>query len=423
MPGSSHGMRGLATIVALLALSGCSNDVPTATGTDLFPAGTEMTTLEILLPADAVLSRDTVYDGYTGVGNASYLLVANAFDTGLDAHGLARFGAFPDSVTYIGTSGSVTDKTFTYASGRVTALVDTLAYPDASLTLRLYALEQPWDSLTANWENASEAPGATVKWRTPGGTLGNLLAQATWERGDTVHADTIVWEVDSLAMKQIATPGFAGVAVTAVQSNLRVQISGLSLTAKVRPSTRPDTTLQVAPAPSAQRFIFSPAPPTSSSAFRAGGLTSARSAFRLKLDLQVPTCEDPHAGCPLVPLKDVTLNLAHLVLEPVAVPSGYRPTVPNFLQVRRLLEPELGRQASLGDVIAQDSVPASLFVSPAGKSTNVDLTNIFRAYADSSSIDLALLSTSRTASFGTLWFSRTPRLRLVYTLPRTPKLP
>jgi hypothetical protein len=416
-------MRGFATFVAMLALSGCSNDVPTATGTDLFPAGTEMTTIQILLPADGVLSRDTVYDGYTGIGNASYLLVANAFDGGLNAHALARFGAFPDSVTYTGTSGLVTDKTFTYASGRVTALVDTLAYADASLTLRLYALEQPWDSLTATWENASEAPAPTVKWQTPGGTLGNLLAQATWERGDTLLADTIVWNVDSLAMKQIATPGFAGVAVTAVQSNLRVQISGLSLTANVHPSTRPDTTLKVAPAPAAQRFVFTPAPPTSSSAFRVGGLTSARSAFRLKLDLQVPSCEDPLAGCPLVPLKDVTLNMAHLILEPLQVPSGYRPTVPNFLQLRKLLEPELGRQASLGEVIAQDSIGPSLFVSPAGKSADVDLTNIFRAFADSSSIDLALLSTSRTSSFGTLWFSRTPRLRLVYTLPRTPKLP
>jgi hypothetical protein len=423
MRGSSHGVRGFATFVALLAFSGCSNDVPTATGSDLFPGGTEMTTIEVLLPASEVLSGDTVFDGYTGIRNASYLLVANDFDGGLNAHALARFGAFPDSVTYTGTSGSVNDKTFTYASGRITALLDTIAYPDASLTLRLYALEQPWDSLTATWENASEGPAGTVKWRTPGGTLGNLLAQATWERGDTLLADTIVWNVDSLAMKQIATPGFAGVAVTAVQSNLRVQISGMDLMAKVHPSTKPDTTLQVSPAAAVQRFIFTPSPPTSPTAFRVGGLTSARSAFRLKLDLQVPTCAPPLEGCPQIPLKDVTLNLAHLVLEPLPVPSGYRPTVAAFLQVRRLLEPELGRQSSLGEVIAQDSVPASLFVSTAGKSENVDLTNIYRAFADSTSIDLALLSTSRTASFGTLWFSRMPRLRLVYTLPRTPDLP
>ena len=412
-------MRTGAAVLALAALAACSNDVPTATGTDLFPSGTEMTTIDLLLPSDQFLSEDTVYDGYTDVRNASYLLVANLFDGALNAHGLVRFAGFPDSVEYNNGTIFVTDSVFTYGKGRITAQIDTLASVPQSMVLRLYALEQPWDSSAATWQKASPQ----VAWRTPGGTLGDLIAEATWERGDTAQLDTVVWQVDSLAMKKLAAPGFAGLAVTAAQTGTRVQLSSLDVTAQVHPSSKPDTSLAVTPTTYTQTFIYDPPPPTSAAALRAGGISGARSILNLKLDHLVPTCADPAAGCPMVPLKDVTLNRAILILDPLSVPSGFRPTVTHFVQLRRVLEPELGRQGSLGEVLAQDSLQASLFEPPIGKSAEVDITLIVGAYADSASIRLAMLSTSQTASFGTLWFSRSPRLRLVYTLPRTPKLP
>lgn len=414
-----------AAILACVALAGCSNDVPTATGAGLFPEGTEMTHIDLLLDSDVFLTGDTVYDGYTPLGSANYLLAANDFDGALDAHSLVRFGSLPDSVVYTGSNGAVTDRTFTFGTGRVIALMDTLAsLPRSGVVLRLYALQQPWDSESVTWQNASESGGVVVPWQTPGGTLGDLIAEATWTRGDTAVIDTIVWNVDSIAMARIAAPGFPGLAVTVAQSGSRVQFSGLDLRARVHPSSKPDTTLTLTAPSGAQRFIFDPPLPASASTFRAGGISSARSVFRLRLDYQVPTCPDARPGCPTVPLSDVTVNRALLVLDPLPVPSGFRPTVKHFLQARQLLEPALGRNSSLGEVLSQDSVPASLFEPPTGQSTTLDLTGILLAYGDSlPSINLALLSTSQTTSFGVLWFSRTPRLRLIYTLPQTPKLP
>lgn len=417
-------LRAGAGVLALLGLAGCTNDVPTATGSDLFPGATEMTSIAILVPADQFLSGDTVYDGYTGVGNAGYLLAANRFDGELDAHALARFGTFPDSVSYTVGGTRVTDKTFTYSSGRITALIDTVAsVPAGSVVLRLYALEQPWDSVNVSWTHASDAPAPTVAWATPGGSLGDLIAEATWVRGDTLRRDSIVWQIDSLAMNRIATPGFAGLAATAAVPGARVQFSRLALTGSVRPATHPDTTVEVTPLTSVQTFIFDPPPPQAATAFRAGGFTGARTILRLRLDHQVPSCADPTAGCPLIPLRDVTLNGAQLLLDPLPVPSGFRPTVPQFLQLRRLLEPDLGRKSALSEVLVQDTA-AVVFSGPSGPQTaSVNVTNILRAFADSSSIDLALMSTTQSASFGVLWFSRSPRLRLIYTLPRTPTLP
>lgn len=416
--------RAGAGILALLALTGCANDVPTATGTELFPAGTEMTTVDLVLPASEFLTGDTVYDGFSSVRSVNYLLVANQFDGALDAHTLVRFGAFPDSVTYTSGSSTVTDSVFTYGTGRVTALIDTLAsVPSTSVVLRLYALEQPWDSSSATWQNASEAGGAEVPWRTPGGTLGRLIAETTWVRGDTLSRDTVSWQVDSLSMKEIATPGFAGLAITAAQAGTRVQLRQPDVVANAHPASRADTTVKVTPGSFAQTFVFNPPVPQPAGAFRVGGVTGARTVLRLGLDHQVPSCADPAAGCPTVSLRDVTLNRAVLLLEALPAASGFRPTVPNFLQIRPVLEPALGRHGSLGDLLTQDSIPTELFQAPGGQTASVDVTSLFQTYADSSAVSLALLSVSKSPSFGALWFTNTPRLRLVYSLPRTPKLP
>jgi hypothetical protein len=416
--------RAGAGILALLALAGCANDVPTATGTELFPAGTEMTTVDLVLPASQFLSGDTVYDGFGSVRNVSYLLAANQFDGALDAHSLLRFGAFPDSVRYGSGTAAVTDSVFTYGTGRVTALIDTLAsVPSNAVVLRLYALEQPWDSSSVTWQNASETGGASVAWRTPGGTLGRLLAETTWVKGDTLALDTVSWQVDSVAMIEIATPGFAGLAITAAQAGTRIHLSVPDLVANVHPASKPDTTLQVVPSAVAQAIVFNPPVPQPAGIFRAGGVTGARTVLRLNLDYQVPSCADPTTGCPTVSLKDVTLNRAELLLDALPVQSGFRPTVPNFLQIRPVLEPELGRHGSLGDLLTQDSIPVALFQPPVDQTASVNLTGVFQAYADSSGVSLALLSVSRTPSFGALWFTSTPRLRLVYSLPQTPKLP
>lgn len=424
-------MRGLAAVFAVAASAACENQVPTATGVDLFPGGVAPTSIVLELPAANFLAQDTVFQGFSNPRLTPYLLVANDFDGALDAHTLVRFTNFPDSVTYLVTGAARTEAISSFGPGRVITRVDTLASaPRTTTRFHLWALEQAWDSSTVTWEYAMDRPGNRVAWRTPGGTRGALLGEAVWTPGDTIRRDSLVWEVDSLAVRRMTEEGFPGLLITSTDPNTRFQLSQVSLSARVRPAGRTDTLVVAAIVNDGpQTFIFNPQVPTSTSVLRLGGLTGDRSVIRLDLDQTVPSCPPSQGtGCPSVRLRDVTLNNVQLVLDPVQVPSGFRPLAQTRVVLRRVAEPELGRFAPLAEVVAADTVSIGSFGLPNGTPLRLDLTSAVasRLASDSTSLTLALLSESVSpgvVDFGMLWFDRRPRLRLVYTMPLRPELP
>jgi hypothetical protein len=419
MHGFLRSTRAAVLGLALLGLAGCENKIPTASGTDLFPDGTAPQSLDVTVPASAFLVSDTVYTNYTTLADAPYLLVAEQYRGSLTAHALARYDSFPDSVTYASGGATTSTKEFTYSKGRVIVLVDSLAsVPRSRVTLRLWALDQAWDTAGVSWEST----GTGDAWRTPGGTLGTLLGEADWVPGDTVTADSVVWQVDSLAVQRIAGGDLGGLAVTTV-TGARLQISTPMLSLGVHPSTKPDTVVALPTIrATARATVFTPAVPAGEGFLRVGGATSDRAILRIRLPESVPGCE-PSDGCDDAALSRVTLNRVTLDLRTAAVPGGFGPVDSTVVQVRRVLEPELGRRAPLGDVLVQDTVSAVQF-AVGGDLVALDLTGTAREElaAGRSELVVAVLALP-TNRFSYLWFTTAPGLRLVYTLPLNLSLP
>ena len=416
-----------AGLLALALVGACEDQLPTANGEGRFPDGLTPSTLEIVLGADAFLLSDTVYDGYATARDAGFLLVAEDFDGVFDAHSLARLTGFPDSVNFTVSGVSRNDTLFTYGAGRVVTTVSNAVSASAGpATLRLYALDQRFDSATVTWDTAGVFGGVTERWRTPGGTAGRLLAETTWTPGDTAVLDTIGWNVDSLTVAALARAGANGLLVTSATPGSRVQIGRLSLETAVRPAARPDTVIARTIAAGPQAFVYTPREPATGSAYRVGGPGGARTVLGVNLAQRVRGCPVTFSGtCPDVPLRDVTLNRAVLLLRPLAVPSGFRPLGASTLRVRRVVEPELGRLAPLGEAFASDSIGFGIFQNPGSSEVEIDLTaavaNVLAT--DSSTATLALLGDAVASQFGFLSFAERPRLRLVYTLPLRPQLP
>jgi hypothetical protein len=411
-----------AAVLALALAAGCTDDLPTATGESRFPGGIGPVTVEILLDRASVLLGDAVFDGFADPRNARYLLAAEDFGGALDAHTLARFPEFPEAVTYSTGGASVTDSVFEYVSGELRIIVNAgESEVPAPVTMQLWSLEQAWDSSTVTWELASEGE----PWTEPGGTRGELLSEATWARGDTIVGDTVAWQLDSLAVRRLAAEGARQVLITLGDPGARVQFGALRLTVSVRPESTPDTTVTTSVATGAQNFVFTPPPPAPAGVYRVGGVTAARTVLHLDLAQLVPGCPDPGTGCAPVSLRDVTINAAELVLQPVQVTSGFEPISASTLVMRRLLEPELGRLAPLGETVFSDTVSATKFAGGEQEPVRFNLTSRVRSAVASDPMELpiALLGETAPNQFGYQWYVGEPVVRLVYTLPIIQRLP
>jgi hypothetical protein len=157
-----------------------------------------------------------------------------------------------------------------------------------------------------------------------------------------------------------------------------------------------------------------------------GGPTGERTVLGVNLDQQVPTCADAGTpGCTTMPLRDVMINNASLVLQPIRAPGGLRPLRPANLRVRRVLEPSLGRVAPLGELLYADTLSAASFAGANPDPVSIDLTVPVTTFVDQG-IDVltfALIAEPEGTQFGYLVFSDRPRMRIVYTIPLRPTFP
>lgn len=422
-------MRSIPTRVLLpllLALAaGCDNELPTVTGESGFPSDQIPATYQLVVPAQDFLLTDTVYEGFrTSVG---YLLVARNFDGALNGNALLRFD-LPDSVTYVSGGTARSEPIVAYGRSRLSAAVDSASVGSAAeVRLELRPVTQAWDSTAVTWRNAVNRPGSIVPWRTPGGTTAAAVAATTYLRADTATNDSVHFSVDSLTITRLARGEIEGLLVGGLADGTRIELTRFALDLGMRPAGRPDTVVTERITRSRQVFVLNPDPPTDPAFLRVGGINGARSVIRLDLNRTVNTCGPGGvgAGCRQVPLTQVTLDAVSLVLDPVAVPSGYRPLVQTGLTIRRVLEPELGRRAPLGEVLLTQPLPASLFSPGGARPVSVSIAGpVAQAIiAGSSTLDLALTVDVGETDFGTAWFTRNPRLRFIYTVPQRPQLP
>ena len=411
----------------LFALAGCADEIPTATGEGLFPGGTRPVTAEVEFSPDESATELGRFSGFADPSAAGFLLVANRFEGELFAHTLARFTGFPDSVTYTSEGSTTTDTAFTFGAGRVVAPIDTAASTSAGpVTFRLWSLAQDWDAESAGWELAIDSAGRQVPWAEPGGAPGELLAEVTRTPGDTLTRDSIVWEVDSLTVQRMARAEFPGVLVTADGSPARFELRRLLLRTALRPAARPDTAIAQTISAGPQIFVFVPDVPEARDGWLVGGLMGDRVLLRIRIPESVPGCTSPATtpppACAPIPLTEVTLNDAALLLDPLPV-GGFRPLAPVSLVLRRIGEPELGRIAPLGNLVnpggAPYLAPPDAWEAPTDTVLRLPITAFVRELAlqDSTGAAVALLVEPQLRNFGVARFAGRPRLRLVYTLP------
>lgn len=422
----------LAAGLLAASLAGCQDELPTTVGEDFFPGGARPTTLVWELAGDEYAERLGAFAGYAGRTEALYLLAARDFDGALDANALVRLTGFPQAVSYTREGTTVTDSVFTYEEGRLIAPLDTLASAgaDGPVVMRLWELAEGWDPGSVSWTMAVDTAGERREWQVPGGTpAGSALSEFVWTPGAEEGADSVSFPLGPEAVERIASPDFPGLLVTVGDAPARIQTGRYELRASARPESAPDTTVAVTVATGSQTFVFTPQPPLADGEWQAGGIHAARTLFRVRLPETLPGCP-PGAtdGCPeTVPLGEVTLNEVALLLEPVPAPGGFRPLAPTALQVRTVGEPELGRAAPLGAVVAERQVAGELFATPdtmvAVSLTQYVAAQVARAPGEPTEASLALTGSAAGRPFGVAWFSPAPRLRIVYTLPFTLMVP
>jgi len=415
--------RAAALGAILLMAAGCRDRLPTLSGVERYPGGGLPTTLQLVVGTDEFLLEAETFRGPTGVQEATSLLVARNFDGALNAHSLARLRGFPDTVIV----GEVRTGSFAYEESRVyVQITDTVSATPSDLSLQLWTVTQAWDSTSVTWDNAVDRPDQRVPWQTPGGARGELVATTRWVRGAAGVVDTVSWQVPGEVVRGLAAQEFPGLMVMMETNGSRVEIGRLALEAKIRVPQVADTVITQRVTQGHQTYVFTPGPPQPDPVLSIGGLTSDRALLRIRVGALLPGCPPGiGANCPPISPMDVSLNRIELVLDPVPVPSGFRPTGPTEIRVRRLLEPELGRRAPLGALVAIDSVPSARFTPEGAQPVSFVITAAVAAALarGDTELGLSILIEPEAAEFSYAWFSRNPRLRFVYTLPQPPQLP
>jgi hypothetical protein len=439
------GARGAALLLGALTLAACERELPTDVGGEHLPEAS-LRTYEIILDADVFLESDSVLRGFGTTNTTSLLLVAENYRDTLDAHGLVQFGDFPETVTFVDTTGTHTDTITRFAGGRLVVRIDTTtlflgdepidSLPDSTeVVFQIHTVTESFDTRTATWR-AREVTGTdSLFWTTPGGTPGTLIGTRAWISSDSATGDSIAFDVDSaiIAAWEAGTEPKA-IMVSAVTSGVRahVIVPRLQLTARfeLEDTTITRTTSTVV---TAQTFVYDPPPPAPVDELRVGDRSAWRSflTFADRLDSLTIQCPD-EPDCSFR-LGDVTVNRAELRLTPLEVASVFRPRSTIAVELRPVLADEALplERAPLGDttgiafgiepgnfVADSDSIArigVSRFVRGLlGASTDTVVTDRNRTVALLSSPEPLLFGIGR---FGGVESSSAPVLRLIVTLP------
>jgi hypothetical protein len=414
-------LSGLLAAALAAATAACSDESPTFGG-DQFPPGSTPVTREVLIPASRFLRVLGSYTGYTRGSDAPFLEVAENYQ-GLYAHGVTRFNTFPRTVTYRRGEVTKTDSAFTFAASRLVARIDTAASTGRPVTLQVWQGTQRFDPATATWELAVDSGSVHTPWTQPGGTRGALLGEATLAPG---AGDSLVFTLPAAAVQTLADSTGPGVVLTARDAGTRIHVANLQLRVAVRPdSAQPDTTIIVNTNPFPRVQLFTPGQRTVPEGVLAvGGLGSTRTLVEIDPRQEVPACA-AGATCGTVPLAQVQLNSVALLLRPQNVPDGLGPLGSVPLRLRRVTEPELGRFAPLGPVVADAGITpytsgdtvAVLSITDLALRSSL-LTTLPTTFALVSEV-----SGNTPSGFGVAWFRPDPLLRIVYTLPTRRQLP
>lgn len=419
----------LAAGVVLLAAA-CTQETPAALNGSLLPA--EPRTVEVVLPWSTFGDSVSIIGGYGSPNDLPGGLIANQYQGQLDARALVRIRAVPRAFPVRDSTGTTrTDSSFTYLSGRLVALVDTLqSRVTGPVEVAVSYLEDDWHSATATWDFLVDSVGTQQAWTEPGAGPATLLGTAIW---DPAESDSVVFPLDSAQVAILEDDSVA------VRRSLRfdmltvgglAQLSGAALRVDARPSINQDTTIVLSGVARQSTFIFTPEPGLPAAGLRAGGAPAYRSilVFNMPTELNGPPEFCALVECPFT-LTPEALNSASLILTTATTsPSAFQPTDSLRLDVRRVLVPSLLPKSPLGPSffgILGAPVGADAFQDGAGVEIPITVTSFIRDLLDPETgaeepNQLALISAVEPASFFFGDFvgpggPGEPRLRLILT--------
>lgn len=415
-------------VAAGAPLSACGDETPTSVGGDIIEEG--FRTFEVVLEAPEFLEADTTYDRLGSLIGLPFGLVARSFGDELFARTLFRI-TFPEQVTYEDADeNSVTDSVFTVVGGTATVVFDSLGDSTGPIQIEVVDVTESWHAGSVSWEQRFDTAGVSAPWQEPGGTTGQVLATATWEAGDTLRipldsAAASVWTDSASA--------FHGGLVRSATDGTRLRIQALTFEFDVRPESA--DTIVPAGSMSQRAVVVTPeASAPDGTELRIGGAPTWRSVllFRLLEDVQIP-CGPDTTGC-TIPIRDVDVNLAALLLQPLTVTSRRieRPMriegravlrAPGVPVSRSPLSNAFGRMESALE-------PADFETTTGGNQravvpiTDYVRRNLNPVGDEAPIVWIALVAEAEPAipvfgyaSFGSLQSSDPPRLRLVVTVP------
>ncbi|MDP2955772.1 MAG: hypothetical protein Q8N53_05075 [Longimicrobiales bacterium] len=431
----------MAMLLGLVTLGSiaCGERTPTSVDPDLLAL--HPTTVEVRLSWEEFGSNLEVFGGYGSLNQLGTGFVAHAFGGALEARTLVRFADLPRVATVTDTTGtSRTDTLLTLRSGRVVVFLDTLnSVADGPVTLELGAVRQRWDAATATWAMAVDSTGEALAWAEPGGGPVIRVATAVWD--PAAPGDSVVFALDSAKVEiwRDTSAVNQGALLGLVTAGARLKVNNVILRARVRPSVRPDTLVDLAGTREALTFLYTPEPGPPGSDVRVGGAP----AWRTVLDITVPArltgpaslCAA--AGCP-VELTPTRVNYAALVLSSRRTRSGFHPSDSLGLDVRAVHERSSMPKSPLGPSLVGaygKRVGPGLFAAEEGTEVEIPITAFVRAILEGDSVggfppprSLVLLSAFEPSSLTFASFfgpgtARAPVLKLIVTAGRSVQLP
>ncbi len=353
---------GLAPAVLLaLVVAGCTDRIPTSSDPGLIPVDAE--TFVVDLPFADFATGFRVDGGYGSARElpAAILARGEAFEgEGPEAdngtvltRALLRWGELPGSVSIPAPGGgaNIVDSVWTVMGGEIILRVDSARFSGGEdFDLQASRITETFHPPTASWTQAVDTLGERRAWSIPGGGPLQLLGGVDWT---PALGDSVVIALDSAGAAALGDRGASSrsVAVETLTEGAYLRLFDGSLRLRVRPASRPDTTVFVTPGvpdlTTIESSTFSPGPER----ILVGGAPAFRTTFRVDLPESVtatgPVCGGP-ATCQ-VELTAERLVYAALVLESRGASPGVLPPGDTLqIDVRPVLAPELLPRAPLG---------------------------------------------------------------------------
>lgn len=367
----------------------CQEELPTAALENLVPV--DAVSVEVVLPFEEFGSNLRVYGGFGSPAELSYGVMAHQYEGELEARTLIGLRPYPTVATVPDSTGATRpDSSLAFVGGKVVVFFDTLAsIQDGPVDVGVGAVETSWNVRSASWTVAVDTVGDTQPWPEPGAGPVIPLATSTW---DPEVADSVVLELDSAQVSRWADTTMAemGMRLDALTEGVRLQTYAVQLFLNTRPSSNPDTLVDLLVSARYRTFVYEPVLGAPENALRVGGVPAWRTVF----DVDFPETLDgipelcARVQCPLV-LEPEMVNSATLSLKTDTTRGAFRPSDSLRIDVRPVLEPSRLPKSPLGSSVGAlfgVAVAPEFFGDSAGTRVEISLRNyisgLIQAHSD-----------------------------------------